>query len=277
MRHTAPLFIPRVDWLVFLGAMSLSLALLFFGKSRAATAVKNEVGGALAILGQPVVWVRRTFDLWSENNRLRTQVTVLSRENGDLRDAALENGRLRAMLSFRERFPQAMRATETIGFVGAPVGGRILINTGHYQGVHTNAAVLTPEGLVGKTVEVAEFTSLVQTLQGDAYGVSVMIERSRAGGILHWLGPNEWTIVGLSTGEDVRVGDLVITTGFGAVFPKGIRVGVVTKVGGQDEPNKGWCRVEPFVRFETLEEVFVITGGGAATRADSLLMSEGRP
>jgi rod shape-determining protein MreC len=277
MRQSAPLFIPRVDWLVFLGAMSLSLALLFFGKSRAATTVKNEVGGALAILGQPVVWVRRTFDLWSENNHLRTQATTLSRENDNLRDAALENGRLRAMLNFRDRFPQALRAAETIGFVGTPVGGRVLINAGHFQGVRTNAAVLTPEGLVGKTVEVAEFTSLVQTLQGDAFGVSVMIERSRVGGILHWLGPNTWTIVGLSTGEDVKTGDLVVTTGFGAVFPKGIRVGVVTKVGGQDEPNKGWCRVEPFVRFETLEEVFVITGGSFITRADSLLMNEGRP
>jgi rod shape-determining protein MreC len=277
MRNSSPLFIPRLDWMVFLAAVSLSLTLLFFGTSKPAAAVKREIGGLLATLGHPVSWISRTFDLWSENNQLRTQVMQLRDENSELRDATLENYRLRGMLEFRERMPLPLRAAEVIGFPGPQIGGKVLINSGRFNGVSLNAAVLTPQGLVGKTVEVAEFTSLVQTLQGDAFGVSVMIERSRVGGILRWLGPNQWTIVGLSTGEDVRVGDLVLTTGLGTVFPKGIRVGVVSKVGGQDEPNKGWCRVEPFVRFETVEEVFVVTGGNPATRSDSLLLSGAKP
>jgi rod shape-determining protein MreC len=116
----------------------------------------------------------------------------------------------------------------------------------------------------------------VQTLEGNSYGVSVMIERSRVGGILRWLGPNEWTILGLSTGEDVRPGDLVVTTGSGLVFPGHVRIGVITKVTGQGEVNKGWCRVRPFVNFHSVEEVFVITPTGGAW-GDSLLTREGRP
>ena len=277
MRNSSPLIVPRLDWIIFLAAVSLSLTLLFFGKSKPAAVVKTEIGGLLATLGHPVSWVSRSLDLWSENNLLRSQVMKLSVENTELRDAVLENNRLRGMLSFRERLPLPLTPAEVIGFPGPQIGGRLLINTGRYDGVRLNAAVLTPQGLVGKTVEVAEFTSLVQTLQGDGFGVSVMIERSRVGGILRWLGPNEWTIVGLSTGEDVRAGDLVLTTGSGAVFPHGIRVGVVTKVGGQDQPNQGWCRVEPFVRFETVEEVFVVAGGTLITRADSLLMLGAKP
>ena len=182
------------------------------------------------------------------------------------------------MLGFRDRFPVPLKTASVIGFPGSEVGGRILLDVGRHNGIRVNSAVLTPKGLVGKIVEVSEFASLVQTLEGNAYGVSVMIERSRVAGILRWVGPHEWTIVGLSTGEDVRVGDLVVTTGAGSVFPKNIRVGVVTKVTGQGEPNAGWCRVRPFVRFESVEEVFVLTPPPNADRgADSLMTKEQRP
>jgi rod shape-determining protein MreC len=277
MRSTPPLFAPRLDWLILLVSVGFSLTLLFFGKGKAASAVKREVGGIVAYLGKPVVSVRRTFDMLKEVEALRTQTETLSRENNELRDAMLENQRLRGMLDFRARSLLPMTTAEVIGFPGLQIGGRIILDKGRAQGIQINSAVLSPEGLVGKVTDVSQFTSLVQTVQGNAYGVSVMIERSRVGGILRWLKPGEWTILGLSTGEDVRPGDLVVTTGAGFVFPKGIRVGVVTKVGGQTDPTAGWCRVRPFVRFESLEEVFVVTlQTKPDPRADSLMM-EGQP
>jgi rod shape-determining protein MreC len=276
--RTPPLFAPRLDWLIFLASVGFSLTLLFFGKGKAAVAVKQEAGGVVAYLAKPIVSVRRTFDLWKENEQLRRNAETLSEENSDLRDAILENVRLRAMLDFKTRSPFLFRAAEVIGFPGLQIGGRIILDRGRASGVQVNSAVLTPDGLVGKVTDVSQFTSLVQTLQGNAYGVSVMVERSRVGGILRWLGPGEWTILGLSTGEDVRVGDLVLTTGAGFVFPKGIRVGVVTKVGGQTDPTAGWCRVRPFVRVASLEEVFVIVPTGQSDpHADSLMMGDERP
>jgi rod shape-determining protein MreC len=182
----------------------------------------------------------------------------LSEENGQLRDAALENIRLRAMLEFRERFPLPVRSADIIAMPGPQVGGKLVIDTGRREGVRINSAVLTPQGLVGKVTDLADHSANVQSLVGNAYGVSVMIERSRVGGILKWIGPGHWTITGLSTGEDVRVGDLVLTTGAGHVFPKGIRVGVVTDVKPQDDPKTGFCHVTPFVDFSSVEEVFVI-------------------
>jgi len=276
-RSSQPLFAPRLDWVIFLATVGFSLTLLFFGKGKAAAAAKQEIGGAVAYLATPVVLVRRTFGLWQENSALRQQAVILSQENGTLRDDAIENSRLRSMLGFKDRFPMPLKTASVIGFPGAEIGGRILLNVGRHDGIRINSAVLTPLGLVGKVVEVSEFASLVQTLEGNAYGVSVMIERSRVAGILHWVGPHEWTIVGLSTGEDVRVGDLVVTTGAGTVFPKDVRVGVVTKITGQGEANIGWCRVRPFVRFESVEEVFVVTPAPTTDRgADSLMMRETR-
>jgi rod shape-determining protein MreC len=278
MRNSPTPFAPRLDWLIFLATVGFSLTLLFFGKGTAVSAAKQEIGGLIAYLGKPIQLAARTFDLWEENTALRDQAMSLSRENATLKDAALENARLRAMLDFRGRFPMVLRTADVIGYPGEGIGGRILIDVGRHDGVKANSAVITPEGLVGKIVDISEYTSLVQTLEGNAYGTSVTVERSRVGGILHWVGPHEWTIVGLSTGEDVKVGDLIVTSGAGLVFPKGIRVGVVSKVTGQGTPGAGWCRVRPFVHFTSVEEVFVVAPPAVMDqRADSLTARNPHP
>lgn len=278
MRSSPPLFAPRLDWIIFLITVGFSLTLLFFGKKPAVVGVKNEIGGVLARIEKPLSLIRHTFELWQENAALRDQVMELRRENSELRDATLENERLRAMNEFRKRTALPLKSAEVIGYPGPQIGGQILIDAGRRDGVTLNSAVLSPDGLVGKVVEVSAATSQVQTLVGNAYGVSVMIERSRVAGILRWVEPGHWTIVGLSTGEDMRVGDLVLTAGAGTVFPKGIRVGVVSKVGGQTEAKSGWCHVQPFVDFDMIEEVFVVTAPDttAAPKAVSTVTA-GRP
>ena len=258
MASSPRLFTPRLDWIIFLTSVGFSLTLLFFGKNPATASIKRELGSAAANLSKPVVLARRALDLWQENKRLRDLSMALSDENNQLRDAMLENERLRAMLEFRERFPLPVKSADVIAVPGPQVGGRLVLDIGRNDGVAVNSAVLIPQGLVGKVVETAAHTSQVQSLIGNAYGVSVMIERSRVAGIFKWVEPGHWTIVGLSTGEDVRVVDLVLTTGAGHVFPKGIRVGVVTEVRAQDDPKTGFCRVTPFVDFSTVEEVFVV-------------------
>jgi len=258
MRSSHFHFVPRSDWLIFLATVGLSLTLLFVGKDPSATAIKRDIGGGVAYLAKPVLFVVRTFGLWRENNILRDRVVSLMHENSELRDAALENFRLRAMLDFRERFPLPLVSAEVVGYPGLNIGGRLLIDAGWSCGVRINSAVITPAGLVGKIVEVGENSSVVQTLVGNAFGVSVLVERSRVAGILRWVGPNDWRMIGLSTGDDVRPGDLILTTGAGTVFPKGIRVGVVSKIEVPTEARSGWVHVEPFLRFSAVEEVFVV-------------------
>ncbi len=253
------LFNPRLDWIVFLTSVGLSLTLLFFGRNPAVESLKLQAVEMIARASKPLVLARRTFSLWQDNKRLRDLSISLSDENSRLREFALENERLRAMLEFRERAPMRMKSADVVAVPGPQIGGKLVIDLGKADGVFVNSAVLTPQGLVGKVTELSAHTALVQSLVGNAYGVSVMIERSRVSGILRWVEPGHWTIVGLATGEDVRAGDLVLTTGAGTVFPKGIRVGVVTEVHAQDDPKRGFCRVTPFVDFSAVEEVFVIT------------------
>jgi rod shape-determining protein MreC len=262
MASNPRLFNPRLDWIVFLTSVGLSLTLLFFGRNPAVASLKLQAVEVITKASKPLVLAHRTLYLWQENMRLRDLSMALSDENAKLRDAALENERLRAMLEFRARFPLPLRSADVVAVPGPQIGGKLVIDLGRADGVSVNSAVLTPHGLVGKVTELSEHASLVQSLVGNAYGVSVMIERSRVSGILKWIEPGHWAIVGLATGEDVRVGDLVLTTGSGSVFPKGIRVGVVTEVRAQDDLKSGFCRVTPFVDFSTVEEVFVMAPAG---------------
>jgi rod shape-determining protein MreC len=259
MRITPRLLTPATDWIVFIVVISISLTTLFVGKSPAVGVIKNEIGDLFSFLAVPTIVVRQSVDLWKENERLRNLAMNLSKENDDLREAAFENERLRAMLDFQKRFSLPMKAAEVVAYPGAQIGGLVRINAGLSDGAQINSVVLTPMGLVGKITEAGRQSSLVQTLMGNTYGVSVIVERSREMGIMRWQSGNEWKIIGLPTGADVKVGDLVMTTGQGAVFPKGIRVGVVstTRV-GNNSLGKDYI-VRPFVDMQSLEEVFFVT------------------
>jgi len=81
---------------------------------------------------------------------------------------------------------------------------------------------------------------------------------------MRWTSRDEWTMIGLPTGADVRRGDLVITSGAGSVFPGGIRIGVISEVLDSRDLTGASCRVQPFVNFYALEEVFVVTDRSAS-------------
>lgn len=258
MRNSPRLFIPQLDWIVFFATVGLSLTLLFFSDHAAVSGVKREIGGWMTTLTKPLVQLRRIFVVFHENNELRQTAMTLSEENSRLRDAALENARLRAVIEFKERIPYPLLAASVVAYPGNAIGGTLVIDRGREDGVKLNSAVMTPRGLVGKVIELASNTAIVQTLVGNTYGVSVVIERSRAMGILKWIESGQWTIEGLATGEDVVAGDLVLTTGFGSVFPPSIRVGVVKEILPQSRPGSGFTRIEPFTRFDSIEELFVV-------------------
>ena len=150
MASSPRLFNPRLDWIVFLTSVGLSLTLLFFGRNPAVESLKLQAVEMIAKASQPLVLARRTFYLWQENKRLLDLSMSLSDENASLRDAALENERLRAMLEFRARCPLALRSAEVIAVPGPQIGGKLVIDLGRGDGVSVNSAVLTPQGLVGK-------------------------------------------------------------------------------------------------------------------------------
>jgi len=124
------LFRGRSDWIVLMLTVGISLTLLFSRSHPAVARIRGELGDLLSWTTAPVRLGSQVFTLWRENKELRETAASLSWENSELRDAALENSRLRAMLDFRERTPLHLAAADVIGYVGPQIGGRIRIGAG---------------------------------------------------------------------------------------------------------------------------------------------------
>ncbi|NUO17988.1 rod shape-determining protein MreC [bacterium] len=251
-----------LEWIIFFTCAGLSLVLLLTSPKPGATALKETATDVVGYAASPLRFVRRLFSIWSDYDVLQKHAIELSKENNQLRDAYLENERLRALLGMRERTDLTTISASVISAVGPALGGQYRLNKGRTDGVQVNAAVVTPQGLVGKVIEVTDNTALVQTLVGNSYGVAVVLERTRMRGILRWTGPDRYSLTGLPQGVDIKNGDLVLTSGAGSVFPKGLRVGVVTAAPSVISIyGESWL-VQPFVDFRTVEDVFVVLDAG---------------
>jgi len=227
--------------------------------------------------------VQGTRNLWrdyvdlrhlrEENKHLQGEVAVLQRRIDQLEEQSLETQRLQRLLAMRES-PQA-------GFLTARVVGKdatnwfktILLDRGSQEGVRRNQPVLAPDGLVGRVVEVTPTSAKVQLLTDPVSAVGGLVQRTRVTGIVSGnLGAGA-RVRYLPLLADVVVGDEVVTSGMGGVFPKGIPVGRITAVERRSGALFQEASLQPLADLGRLEEVMILTAldggtsfGAGATR-----------
>ena len=114
-------------------------------------------------------------------------------------------------------------------------------------------------GVIGQIVEVSATTSTVQLITDEASGVSAMIQSTRAQGMLQGQPDGSLRLSYVSTDSDVKVGDIVITSGIGGVYPKGLPLGTVSSVEKSDNDVYYTIVVRAQSTAENNEEVLVIT------------------
>ncbi len=137
----------------------------------------------------------------------------------------------------------------------------VLINKGFDAGVTRQATVVTHAGLVGHVMELSGQAAKVLLITDHASRVAVLIQRTRAEGIMGGEGKATLHIDYLSRLADVQVGDVAISSGLGGVFPKGLKVGEVIAVQKQDHGLFQTVEVAPAADLSRLEEVLVLKDG----------------
>src|SRR5574337_1310272 len=221
--------------------------------------------------------VTKSFDItatvWNEyvdlrrvrydNQLLKEEVRQLRAEVGELHETALEHARLSRLLQMETRMGNRV-GTEAI--VAKVIGkdtthwfSSILIAGGADRGIRRHMTVVTAEGLVGRVVDVTALASRVQLITDPESAVGVLIQRSRAIGVAAGSQGGAIQIKYLPLMTDVAVGDRIITSGMGGIFPKGIPVG---KVARSSRPTNGalfqLIEAQPYADFSRLEEVMVL-------------------
>jgi rod shape-determining protein MreC len=213
--------------------------------------------------------------LQAENEALKQEVATLRVSLLQERAMAQRSGSLAALLDLKTRVNLPTVAAEVIGGDSIPGLHTVTINRGAADGVHTDAAVISPAGVVGRVVgSVAPHAARVQLLISPNAGAGVMIERTRAGGVVVSGGEGQPLALDyVSNLSDVKPGDLVVTAGTDGIYPKGFPVGRVESVKDGAGLYKD-IRVRPVVDFSNVEEVLVILGPPARAEEQQ---AEGRP
>ncbi len=198
--------------------------------------------------------------LRAENRRFNLEIAELRRQNTRYKEAFFENKRLRSLLKMKNLIDYNFIVSEVIGYDITPWISRVSINVGTEDGVFPDAIVLAGGGLVGRVLTSSLHYSRVMLITDRNSRVPVIIQRSRARGILEGSGDSECQLLYVEKGADVSIGDTVITSGLGDYFPKGILIGKVIKV---DKLGDGTdlfqnIAVRPFVDLYHLEELLIL-------------------
>lgn len=194
---------------------------------------------------------------YAENQRLRREIGQLELRDQELQSQASEAQRLRVLLDFREAHREApMIAAQVIGGSADPSSHTVFINRGERSGVRRNQAVITPNGIVGKIVEVSPNASQVLLINDRDSGVGALFADTRTQGIIKGTGDPEPVMAYVVNDEKVHPGEVILTSGEDRIFPKGLLIGTVASA----KPGNPFqaIQVQTAARLDRLEDVFVL-------------------
>ena len=222
---------------------------------------------AVSWVGDKIVFVKTTVDdimnVHEQNEALQAEVKELRAKNLAANEFEAENQRLRALLGYKESATQFdLVAARVIGREAATWSSTIVINRGSMDGIANDMAVVTAMGLVGHISEAGLNSSKVQLILDPRSSVGTLIQRpeSRVAGIVEGdiNDPTAPRMVNIPKNSDVIVGDVVVTSGFGGVYPKGIVVGKIKDIQNEESGLLKYGVIETTVNFQKLEDVAII-------------------
>ena len=193
-----------------------------------------------------------------ENIRLKEQIISLKTENYRNQELLATYRRLLMLLQFTERTDQAVLAAQVIGRDPSGLFQSVIINRGERSGLSVNMPVVNEDGVVGRIVSVSDNYSKVLLLIDQNSAVDCINQRSRDNGIVKGLSSNACIMDYVLKTSDIEVEDIIITSGIGGIFPKGLPIGRVTDIKDPSDEFFMEVKIEPFVDFNRIEEVLVI-------------------
>ena len=242
--------------------------------------VTTPVQSALARVNRAAVGTWSTYLDWknvrSENRRLRDENQQLRVAALQVSETATENQRLRRLLGMQERLP-----LETVGaeIIAREWGGwvrSLTVNRGRHDNIARLTAVIAPEGLIGRVIDVRSGVSIIQVLTDPASTVGAHVVRTRTAGIVEGDPRGTMRLKYMAReGGGIQVGDLVVTSGAGGVFPRGIPVGRVRAIDDRGSALFHYAMLTPVVDFARVDEVLLLTGSTRQDVASAFDVDEG--
>jgi rod shape-determining protein MreC len=257
----------------------LLVSLVFLSLGRQGGGPGALVGAIITPLQSVLARIERSsLGLWTtyldwknlrrENQALRLEVERWRIQSLQVEETRRENLRLRQLLALRDRLPLSTLAGEVIGREWGGWVRSVTVNRGRRDGVARLTPAIVTEGLLGRVVEVRPGAAVVQLLNDPSSAVAVMVQRTRTAGVAEGDPRGSVRMKFMARdGGGVRVGDLIVTSGLGGLFPKGLPVGRVTAVEDKGSALFHYALVALVADFARVEEVLLLTGQTGADLA----------
>jgi len=224
-------------------------------------------------------------DVKADNERLAYENARLHEQVHRLEQKETENRELKRLLQLRDSVPGDLVSAQVVGkdFTEFFRVTRVVLDRGS-RTIRPHMPVVTPDGVVGTTLRVAGDAVDVQLSVDAAFNISVEDERTHARGFVRGTGdPSRYAckVENVDSRDEVEVGDLLVTSGVGKWFPKGLPVAKVTKVVKREPGRDQEIEAVPTVNFSRLDAVLILVAPGAdeetATAKPTASAKQGAP
>ena len=193
-----------------------------------------------------------------ENEFLKNKIQRLEHDLFIMEETRRENLRLKQMLSYSEELGPEKILAQVIGWDSANQFKVLRLNRGSKDGITLMSPVITNSGLVGYIYRVGYNYSDVLTILDPNNRVDAIVERTRTHGIVEGVFNYMCSLKYVSRTEPIELGDRLITAGVGGIYPKGVKVGMITNIEQESSGMTLSVEVTPSVDFHQLEEVIVL-------------------
>jgi len=257
---------PKKNVLLFLLVLSISFVLMTYQSKRGhlftAHVINDILHASHGFTKSAVDLITSPFKKIAlrdeENQLLRKRIDELLLERAKYQEAVLENKRLNEMLQLRESRQQYVTAAKVLSRGTDQWSHTLVLDKGQKDGVARDMSAITPKGFAGKISNVTESYAKLLLLTDINFSAAVRLQESRNEGIMSGTGSRKVILKYIPYEEEIKVGDIVITSGLDQLFPPGIPVGFISKIDKQGTGHFQYIEVTPYVDDSKVEEVLII-------------------
>jgi rod shape-determining protein MreC len=194
-----------------------------------------------------------------QNQSLESELSALKAKLSGFDEMTREMERLHSLLKIKGTFKQKSVATRVIQRDPSHWSQYVVINKGVKDGVIEDTVLVHPDGLAGKVTSAGPYSARAILLTDRQSRVSAMNDRTRDVGLIEGTGTGLLKMTYLDRDSKIEVGDKIISSGLGGIYPKGVHVGVVQMIGSAEDSLSLYAVVKPAAPFSKLEELLCIS------------------
>ena len=215
----------------------------------------HGLGDSLQRLWQGYIYF---VGLSKENAELKQRLAEIQQKEVRYQEALLLARRLEALLDLKKQLALPVTGARVVAYDPSQWSRCVIVDMGKSGGATLGLPVLSGGGIVGRIVETYPHYAKVMLIVDRNNGADAMIQRTRIRGILQGKGGNRCSLEYVPKNADVKVGDLVLASGLGGIYPSGMVFGRITRVDKNTPGAFQEIMVTPVADLSTLEEVLIV-------------------